>query len=80
MHYYYIYRGEKVAKKWVGSDKILVAICSVLDLYNCPRLVSGVQHPASLQEMVYILFNFSLLLTEISPSANKTEHHNTFHK
>ena len=32
--------------KWVGSDKILVAICSVLDLYNCSRLVPGVQHIA----------------------------------
>ena len=26
-------RGED-RKKWVGSDKICVAICSVLDLYN----------------------------------------------
>ena len=45
-------------KKWVGSDEIVVAICCVLDLYNCSRLVSGVQLPAILQEMVYILFNF----------------------
>ena len=51
----------------MGSDKILVAICSVLDLYNCSRLVSGVQHPAILQEMVYILFIFSLLFTERFP-------------
>ena len=41
-------------EKWMGSDKILVAICSVLDLYNCSKLVTGVQHPAILQEMVYI--------------------------
>ena len=50
---------------WVGSDKILVAICSVLDLYNCSRLVSGVQHIAILQEMVYILFSFSWFLTGV---------------
>ena len=46
------------------SNKILVAICSVLELYNCSRLVSGVQHIAILQEMVYILFSLSLFLTE----------------
>ena len=44
------------------SDKILVAICSVLDMYNCFRLVLGAQHPVILQEMVYILLNFSLFL------------------
>ena len=54
-------------KMWVGSDKILVAICSVLDLYNCSRLVSGVQHIAILQEIVYILFSFCLFLTERLP-------------
>ena len=46
----------------MGSDKIWVAICSVLDLYNCSILVSSVrtvQHIAILQEMVYILFSFS---------------------
>ena len=36
-------------KEWMGSDKILVAICGVLDLYNYSRLVSGVQHIAILQ-------------------------------
>ena len=46
---------------------MLVAICNVLDLYNCSRLVSGVQHIAILQEMVYILFRFSLFLTERFP-------------
>ena len=46
---------------------MLVAICSVLDLYNCSRLVSGVQHIAILQEIVYILFSFSLFLTERLP-------------
>ena len=35
----------------MGSDKILVAICSVLVLHNCCRLVSGVQHIAILQEI-----------------------------
>ena len=45
-----------VWKKWVRSDKILVAICSVLDLYNCSRMVSGVQHIAIWQDIVYILF------------------------
>ena len=54
-------------KKWVGSDKIFFAICSVLDLYNCSRLVSGVQQPVILHEMVRILFNFSLFLTERFP-------------
>ena len=52
--------GEKVVmvvwKKWVRSDKIVVAICSVLDLYNCSRMVSGVQHIAIWQDIVYILF------------------------
>ena len=52
---------------FVGLDKILVAICSVLDLYNCSRLVSGVQHIAILQEMVYILFSSSRFLTERFP-------------
>ena len=47
-------------KKWLRSDKIFVAICSVLDLYNCSRLVSVVQHPAILQEIMYILFIFSV--------------------
>ena len=42
-------------KKWMGSDKISFAICSVLDLDKCSRQVSGVQHPAILQEMVYIM-------------------------
>ena len=51
----------------MGSDKIMVAICSVLNLYNCSRLVSGVQHIAILQEMVYILFSFSRFLTERFP-------------
>ena len=46
---------------------MLVAICSVLDLYNCSRLVSGVQHIAILQEMVYILFSLSLFLTQRFP-------------
>ena len=38
-------------KKSVGSDKIFFAFCRVLDLYNCCKLVSGIQHPAILQEM-----------------------------
>ena len=54
-------------KKWVGSDKILVAICSVLELYNCSRLVSGVQHIVILHTKMYILFSFSLFLTERFP-------------
>ena len=44
-------------KKWVGSYQIVFAICSVLDLYDCSRLVSGLQRPAILQDMVYIPFN-----------------------
>ena len=63
-------RGEgcngRVRSEW-GQIRWLVAICSVLDLYNCSRLVSGVQHPAILQEMVYILLNVSLFLTERFP-------------
>ena len=51
----------------MGADKILVAICNVLDLYNCSRLVSGVQNIVILQEIVYILFSFSLFLTERFP-------------
>ena len=51
-------RSKWSCKKWVGSDKILVASCSVLDLYNCSRQVSGVQHIAIFQENVYILFSF----------------------
>ena len=57
-------RSYLLFKKWVGSDKIFVAICGVLYLYNCSRLVSGVHHPAILQEMVYILYMFSLFLNE----------------
>ena len=59
-------RGEK-CKKWVGSDNIFVAMCSVLDLYNCSRLVSGVDHPAIFQEMVYVMFIYSLFLTKRLP-------------
>ena len=59
-------------KKWVGSDKIWVAICSVLDLYNCSRLVSGVQHVAILQEIVHILFSLSLFFTERFPNQQIT--------
>ena len=66
---------------------MLDAICSVLDLYNCSRLVSGVQPIAILQEMVYILFTFSLFLTKRFPHqqtrltviTSKTECHNTYH-
>ena len=68
-------RSKWSCKKWVGSNNIVGAFCSVLDLYNCSRLVSGVQHITILQEMVY---RFSLFLTEISPPANKIERHNTF--
>ena len=46
-------------RKWVGSDKIFFAICSVLDLNNGSRLVSGVQHPAILQ-YVYMSYLISL--------------------
>ena len=34
----------------VRSEWGLFAICSVLDLYNCSRLVSDVHHPGILQE------------------------------
>ena len=51
----------------MGSDEFFFAICRVLDLYNCCNLVSGVQHPAMLQEMIYSLLNFSPFLTEIFP-------------
>ena len=33
-------RSKWSCKKWVGSDKNLVAICSVLDLYNCQGRLS----------------------------------------
>ena len=60
-------RSKWSCKKWVGSDMCLVAICSVPDLYNCSRLVSGLQHIAILQDIVYILFSFSLFLNERFP-------------
>ena len=44
----------------MGSDNISVAICSVHGLCNYSRLVSGLQHPATLQEMGYIRFSFSV--------------------
>ena len=43
--------------KLEGLDNIFFAMCSVLDLYDCSRLVSGIQHPAILQIIVYILCN-----------------------
>ena len=52
-------------KKRVGTD--FFAICSVLDLYNCSRLVSGVHNTATLHKIVYILYNVSLFLTERFP-------------
>ena len=39
---YLLPEGRRSCKKWVGSDQILVAICSVLDLYN-EALVSLLQ-------------------------------------
>jgi len=50
----------------------------MFDLYNCSKLVSGVQYPAILQEIVYILFKFSLFLTEMFPH-QQAERYNTFH-
>ena len=55
--YHLLPEGRISCKKWVGSYKIVFAICSVLDLYDCSRLASGIQHLAILQKIVYILFN-----------------------
>ena len=48
-------RNGRVRSGW--AVKIFVAICRVLDLHNCSRLVSGVQHPAILQEIVYRVYS-----------------------
>ena len=42
-------RSHWSCKKWVVSYNILFSSYSVHDLYNCSRLVSGVQNPAILQ-------------------------------
>ena len=43
-------RYERETSCWNGRAR---SAWGVLDLYNCSRLVSGVQHPTNLQEMVY---------------------------
>ena len=58
---YLLPEGRRSCKKWVGSGKILVAVfltCTIApDWYQI----------AILQEIVYILFSFSLFLTERFP-------------
>ena len=57
-------------KQRVGTD--LFAICSVLGLHSCFILVSGAHSTAILQEMVYVLFNVFLFLTEKFPHRETT--------
>ena len=71
-------RVYRSCKKWVRSDKIFFAICRVLDLYSWCKPVSGTQHQAILQEIIYSLFSFSVFDQKVSPPANKPESHKTF--
>ena len=56
-------KGEKVLlvvyeAGWV--IKRFFPICSILDLHNCSRLVSGVHHPAIMEIIMYTVSNLSV--------------------